>query len=391
MSVNGTLDPDQVWGFLKGSGTRKKQPGQSQAPSEVGPSRQRFQDKEGQEKVTDSTKTAPKPSGGGGTGPFDIWRGFISGLSLLTSPIEPLSISFSRSNNDTKSNLEGRPAMAYVFGFSDTVLVNSRAGSQGISNVDATSQTDAISVKNNIKVFRFLTVNNSFALSSSERHQNGSDNWSESKAFPNLSTSLGQIEKVIPFRWIFVSASAKTGYSAKTDKSWAGSKTSVPTSTVTTTGFSPLISISGNTKRGIRLNFSVDQSTSTTEPDVGTRTERSSMSWRLTADYTFRSPNGIPIPLLRSIRLNSQMSLSMTVSGRTSDNKTATKKDGEWTPYQLVNSSSELSVSPQANYSFSSRVKGGFSAEWRDSKDNSGGAPRKSHIRELGIWVEFSF
>ena len=81
------------------------------------------------------------------------------------------------------------------------------------------------------------------------------------------------------------------------------------------------------------------------------------------------------------------MSLSLTISGRTSDNKTATPTSG----YQLVNSSSEISIAPHANYSFSSRVKGGFSAEWRESKDNSAGAPRKSHVRELGIWVEFSF
>jgi hypothetical protein len=120
---------------------------------------------------------------------------------------------------------------------------------------------------------------------------------------------------------------------------------------------------------------------------VGTRSRRTSSSWRLTADYTFRSPNGIPIPLLRSIRLESQMSLSLTFSGRTSDSETATGDAG----YQHQSSSSEFSVAPRANYSFSSRVTGGLTAEWRDSQDDSGGAPRKSHVRELGIWVEFSF
>ncbi len=142
-----------------------------------------------------------------------------------------------------------------------------------------------------------------------------------------------------------------------------------------------------NTKRGVRLNFSMDRTKSTNEPDAGTRQRRSSSSWRLTLDYTFRSPNGIPLPLLRGIRLNSQMALSLAITGRSS----ATENASGTASYQLINTSSEFAVSPRANYSFSSRVKGGFSAEWRDSKDDSGGSPRKSHVRELALWVEFSF
>lgn len=391
MSVNTTLDPDKVWAFLRGDDSGKKRPGRSRAPSRVGPSRRKLQeenqDKDSSAKQDSTAAEVKQEGGGGGIGPMDLWRGLISGFSLLTSPIEPLSVTLSRTNGDVKSNLADRPRFAYLFGLSDTVYVASRDGVKGISSVDNTSQSDALTVKNNIRVLRFLTFSSGYTWGASERHQQTSDNWAKSVTFPDLSTSLGQIEKVIPFRWLFTNATAKTGYSAKVDSAWAGSQDLPPTNVTKTSGFSPLISITGTTKRGVRLNFVTDHTTSTNEPDTGQRQRRKSSSWRLTLDYTFRSPNGLPLPLLRSIRISSQMAVSLAIGGRSSSTETAAPGEG----YQQTNTSNEFSVSPRANYSFSSRVKGGMSAEWRDTKDYSAGSPRKSHVRELALWVEFSF
>ena len=117
-------------------------------------------------------------------------------------------------------------------------------------------------------------------------------------------------------------------------------------------------------------------------------TERTQSSYRVTFDYSFRSPYGIPLPLLRGIKLKSRMSISLSISKRNSETMIDKKQGNGLEPQS---SSSEFAVSPRANYSFSSRVKGGLTAQWTDSQDNTGGALRKSHIRELGIWAEFSF
>jgi hypothetical protein len=82
------------------------------------------------------------------------------------------------------------------------------------------------------------------------------------------------------------------------------------------------------------------------------------------------------------------MSISVAVTGKSGEaydfDTTGTRR--------LTQTSSEFTVTPQGNYSFSARVKGGFTAQWSDIMDNSpGSGRRKSHIRSLGIWAEFSF
>jgi hypothetical protein len=58
----------------------------------------------------------------------------------------------------------------------------------------------------------------------------------------------------------------------------------------------------------------------------------------------------------------------------------------------LTSSSKTLTISPQATYSFSLRMKGGMTAEWSDRSDRSPSTGRrKTHVRSLGIWAEFTF
>jgi cell surface protein SprA len=326
---------------------------------------------------------------GGVFGPVIIWRRFLDGLGWITTPIAPLSVTYSHSDAITQNSLRERPGLGFQFGFAtDTsqlppvVVTSSSPG-----RVPTRSGSDRIDVKNSLKLGNILTIGNSYGWSMSRRQQSGSSNYTFSRSFPVLSTSFERLERITPVGWIFTNASIRTAYNHKYDEAGNGDKRSPIywTSKSWSSGFSPLVSVSGTIHKTIRCGFSMTDTKSHSEQNQkqSRPTDAHSTTWDVNLDYSFSSPKGIPIPLLRGIRLKSQMTMSVRVSGK-SNQSFIVDTSGVSRP---VEQSSDLSVSPQANYSFSTRVKGGFTAQWSDSKSNG----RKNHTRSLALWAEFTF
>jgi hypothetical protein len=88
---------------------------------------------------------------------------------------------------------------------------------------------------------------------------------------------------------------------------------------------------------------------------------------------------------LGRLKFQSNLSVSLDISWRSSERRTAVG-DGE---FSVTSSSTEFSVSPRGSYNFSSQINGGFQARWADRNDRKTG--KKTHSRELGIWVEIKF
>ncbi|MEW5876187.1 MAG: cell surface protein SprA, partial [Candidatus Zixiibacteriota bacterium] len=395
-SVTGTFDPRKFWDFASmgrpGAGRKKSSSDIPRGRDRAKPVEPEDQPPAPSDSAAGPDEAAKKPDeedSGPGISPLSAWRGLMRGFNLLTSPIDPLSVTFSRQNADSRNGLMYRPPYAYQFGlnlYHDTVFSLAPESGNSAARTDAYSETDVLNVKNNFRIGRFLTIASSFGQSVARREQRGYlPNETRSRTFPSLNTQLGQLEKFKPVGWILVNASVKTGYTRKDDESYVGDSL---TSEATNEGWTPVFSITGQTKQGIRLTLSNDRTTNITRPSQANATKRVTAATRLTLDYSFRSPNGIPIPFLRSIRLSSQLTMSLSVLRRTTTTEIAPKGTDDFAPSQ---ESKELSFEPRMNYSFSSRVKGGMTARWTDSEDTSAGSPRKTHIRELGLWAEFSF
>jgi cell surface protein SprA len=339
----------------------------------------------------DSTKKErPSAKGGGGFGPFDAWRAFLGGLDWITTPIGPLSVSFQHNEGDNQVTSK-RPNWRYQFGLSESTGTGPAVGSISAASVAAKTKSDNLGIKNQLKFANILTFSNSYSLSLSRRIQGASVNRSKSLTFPALATSLDRLERFKPIGWFLTGVSARFGFNQKIDSAWTGSTAS----RTKTTSFSPLLNLTGTIKKTIRFGFTVDQNKTETSSQLAgiNPTERTSRSWRLNADYSFSSPKGIPLPFLRGIRLKSQMSISVVVSGRSGEAYDFIRKPDSTIERRQTQTSSDFTVTPTANYSFSTRVRGGFTAQWSDIMDNSSGGlgRRKSHIRSLGIWAEFSF
>ena len=101
--------------------------------------------------------------------------------------------------------------------------------------------------------------------------------------------------------------------------------------------------------------------------------------------YSFSSPRGIKIPIFGRLKFRSNLSLSTDISFRKQKKESAAKEGG----YSSLGDETNFVVTPTISYSFSSQINGGLSGKWQTT--NNVAQNRKSHVRELRIWVEIRF
>ncbi|MEW5700802.1 MAG: cell surface protein SprA [Candidatus Zixiibacteriota bacterium] len=384
-SANGTFDLQK---FLNALSLRRSRP-----PTQARPSSPQRRESAGPASGDDAKKDTttaptPKPSGQGGFVAFGAWDALLSGLRWLTSPIGAMSLSYGRSDRDARQNLANRPSQFYQFGWRlDELVPRSATGIQGTGQVDSRSRRETYGVKNQLNFFKILTFGSSYGFSRTQNVTAGSRTRAEGTEFPSLTTGLQRLERFKPLGWVFSTASASFGYTRKKEKSYQNDDLNGNT---VTEDFRPLLRIVGSTRKGLQVTMQWDRGSSTNEPRFSAaKTKGSSSGMSLTTNYTFSSPNGIPLPILRAIRLRSQMSLSVTLTRKTGESLSAPVGSDA---FQLTQSNTDFGVSTSARYSFSTRLSGGMSAEWTDRSENSQSAGRrKSHVRSLALWAEFTF
>ncbi len=388
-SLSGTFDPVKFWGFLgartKGTGAAAQQP----RTAVTGGVRERRRDADTTNADTTAAQPKPKPAGGGGAMPVNAWRSLMGGMRWVTSPIGQTTLSFGRTDTDSRRDLYKRPSWRYQFGIDleeETPLAGNVGGGSN-TLVNTKSERETFSVKNQLNFFNLLNISSGYTKNRSSTIKTGSNNSTESEIFPSLSTGFQRLERLIPFKWLFTSATARVGYERKKDASFTNGQIQSETSS---RAFTPLVSIQGTMKSGFTTNFVYETGDADTRQFVSKqKSHKDASSIRVTGNYSFSSPNGIPLPILRGLRLRSTMSLSVSVGYKVDESFTGADTSSVLT---LTSSSKTLTISPQATYSFSLRMKGGMTAEWSDRSDRSPSTGRrKTHVRSLGIWAEFTF
>ena len=388
-SASGTFDLGKFWTAISGPKSKAPSPpatsGDAKRSSAVGPPAT-------EASSTDTSATKPKkPTESKGQGGFvglSAWQALIGGLRWLTSPIGPMSVNYGRSDRDARQGLVFRPSQLYRIGWRlDEVVPVADSIGQSVAQVDARSRRETYGVRNQVSFLKALTFGSSYSFSSQQNITAGSKSRSEGTEFPALTTQLQRIERFKPIGWVFSTASASFSYLRKSEKSYQGEVLNQNTTTET---FRPFLRVTGTTRKGLQLTMELDRGANTSEPRfAAAKTKRTTSELSLTSSYTFSSPNGIPLPILRGLRLRSQMSLSVAVSRKTSESLSAPVGSSN---YQVTQSGTDFGVSVSSRYSFSTRLTGGMSAEWTDRSENSQSTGRnKSHVRALAIWAEFSF
>jgi len=314
----------------------------------------------------------------------------LRGIRYITDAIRPISGKIGTGQSMSFPGLAEKASMPFRFGLTDDPGVES-VNTTTTTVRESKSITRSFSASSGVSLFAGISVDVSYGRNTRETFdatptKNISEKW------PDLRFNLRQIRGLWYVGKVLNSLSPNSGYSrSKNTKQRTTSP--YPSQIDEQSAFAPLISFTINPLRSMRSTVRYETSSSTntqiseTSGQKTNITKRSSQSFSFSWSYSFRNPTGVKLPVLGRIKFESNLSLSLDVTYRKSYGEAADAKSNF--SFEPTEDKTSLNIRPNANYSFSSTVKGGIQGRWQDSNDIR--SSRKSHTRELGIWVELRF
>jgi hypothetical protein len=306
-------------------------------------------------------------------------------LAGLTNRIDPVTGAYQGSKNFSRSGLLSRPSLAYRLGFTNNPKVERKGTSQ---STDGITTQDGYTARSGIRMLG-TKINFSYSKSIGKNEVSTGDTKNTSTIFPDFDFGWSNVAKIWLLKKFVHASSYKFDYSKKEDKS-EEERTGELLSKKTSERLSHLATFSHNWKNGATTNLEIkkDYGTDQSLQNPGRNrnaTKNYSNSVALNNSYSFSAPQGIKIPFLRKIKFKSTLNLSLSIAMTSSKQKRSVGGQG----YNTIQDQSNLSITANSGYSFSQQVTGGFTAKWLDSNDKM--TKRKTHTRELGIWMTLNF
>ncbi|MCH8304942.1 MAG: hypothetical protein IIB94_07395, partial [Candidatus Marinimicrobia bacterium] len=149
----------------------------------------------------------------------------------------------------------------------------------------------------------------------------------------------------------------------------------------------PLVGMTFNFKKNISATFRYNKSSSISNFFGGIREGtqlQNTSNISLTANYSRRGGLNIPLVFLKDLKLDNQVSFSLTYDNGKSETLTRTgSTEGEFAP---INLSRRWSLNPQMTYSFSSKLNGGVFFEFGKTETIQG----STSFRDFGVTVNIA-
>ncbi|MEE9553190.1 MAG: cell surface protein SprA, partial [candidate division Zixibacteria bacterium] len=318
----------------------------------------------------------------------------ISPLQILkkiagtVKTIKPIRASIQKDKRLNKQGLIERPSWKYRFAFSDNpqAAVKSTGGLVGSDN---TTSTDTYNIDSGFQPFGGFDITTSYNRRISINRRGTTDpTETKSITFPSVTLNISGIEKISLFKSFARTVGWQFSYSKKMDET-GNADTDELYTRETEKRYAPLASLTLNFRGNIRGSIRYDKTTASSKNlksagQSDRQVERNDGNLKLNVTYTFSAPKGLKLPLLKRIKFNSQLSVSLDIGINSSKSESITsgRKSVD------VNRKS-TSIEPKLSYQFSKAITGGLRARWNDSDDKI--QKRKHHVRELGIWTEIRF
>lgn len=320
-----------------------------------------------------------------------VWNPIASVMDFLTGWIKPISFDYNEGYQYAYTGILARAKWKFRFGLTDEIGVPIDPNSRTTGLSASASKSTSYSLGSGTTFLGGLRTDVSFNRKISE-DLNKSINSQKSIAttFPDFRFTIGTLSTIKIFNPIIKRFSPRTSYSRSKTES-INMQTGLRSSEKTATTQRPLLSFSFNITSGMQINVSTDRTVNESKNlnsqtgAVSSRSRDVSKNYSADTKYSFSAPTGLRVPLLGRLKLNSTATISVEVAMRNQKTESATGS----APLASTGERSDFSVSPTISYSFSSQIKGGLTARWQDSNDVS--LKRKSHARELRMWVNITF
>jgi hypothetical protein len=300
--------------------------------------------------------------------------------------LDNLSVSYGNSKQIRGFGYTERPSWDFVWGLTDQVDSRIQSGVTEGTNRNSDGVTVSRSARSGLNI-----LGSRITLSYSWREQRSNNTANRSKTqtetFPSARITFSQLSNLGIIKKLMNSATMEFAYDEKNDFQLNESLGDT-TSASKDIRFTPLLGLSMNWRGNVSTQVKIDHTQRTARsPSSATnsRSRGSDDAITFSLRYSFSAPGGIKLPFLSGIRLSSTMNLSVSASW----SKSKQEQSVSGGPFQLTSERTTLSIAPQAGYSFSQTLTGGFRARWQDTNDKV--QQSNTHVRELGFWVEFRF
>ncbi|MGB2980487.1 MAG: hypothetical protein WBC77_04500 [Candidatus Zixiibacteriota bacterium] len=306
-------------------------------------------------------------------------------LRKLTRRMDAVKVSYRKNQSFSKSGLMDRPLFSYRLGFTDDPGVGRKGQAQ---STDRVTEREDYSAKSGLKL---LSTHMDLSYS---RNVNRTVTATEatkitSTRFPDFGFALRNLGKLWLLKSFFTSFSYNFGYFKLVDER-GSERTGETFSKKISENFSPLASVSMTWKKGIQSSVKITRKV-TTDQNLRRQGGNQSVtkaydnSMNITNKYSFSAPHGIKLPFLKKLKFRSSLSLSANVT--IASRKTKSSVGGQ--AFNVTQDNGRISITSNVSYRFSSQVNGGVKIGWVDTNDKK--TKRKTHTRELGIWMEIRF
>lgn len=311
-------------------------------------------------------------------------------MRFLTGWIDPFSYSYKESFSYSYPGLLERAQLKFRFGLTNDAGARPSTSTTSFRSNSA-SKTTSYSFSSGTKLLGGLKTDVSFSRTiRRDIIKAGSRAKSVSTTFPDITFAIRPLTTIKFFNPIIKRFSPRTKFSRSKSENF-NLTTGFRTSEKTTTSQNPLLSFNFAFIKGMQINVKTDRSVTTDKSynsatgALSRTTRNTSRSTGFATKYSFTWPTGVKIPIMGRLRFKSTMSMSVDVSTRSQKTEESTGNS----PMNSMGERSDLMISPSISYSFSSQIKGGLTGRWQDTNDKQ--RKRKSHVRELRIWVDIRF
>lgn len=311
----------------------------------------------------------------------------LKGIRYITDAIKPVTVRYGITEG-SMFPLATKAKMAYRFGFTNDPGVPLARTTSVVRQSHSIGRT--VSANSGVALFSGIGVDARYERTKQEQLDNSTERVSET--WPDLTFNLRSIRGLWLFGKFMNAISPSSAFNRNVEynqRRGAGFRTEQ----TVRRAFAPFLGFSINISKAIRTNARLEQSTLTrtryteTTGALAGITRSTSKGVSFDGSYSFRNPSGIRLPLFGRIKFESVMSITINVAYRTTNDEEG--KAANKYRLEAFSRKTSLNVQPGASYSFSSTIKGGMSARWQDNYDSN--TRRRTHTRELGLWIEMNF
>jgi cell surface protein SprA len=338
-----------------------------------------------QEKIAAEEEAKTKKKADSGPGPISKTFQFLTGW------LNPITYDFNERYNYTFTGLEERAQFKFRMGLSGDVGASQKTNARSSGYSNASSKSTAITLGSGTVFFGGLKTDVTFNRKvDQDIVKSVNPQKTVSTVFPDFRFTIQPLTTIKIFNPIIRRFNPRTGYSKSRGEVF-NLQSGFKSTERTTTSQRPLLSINFDILRGMQINFSTDRSVTdeniinSQNGNLTSRTRTTVKNTSISTKYSFSAPSGIKFPLLGKLRIQSTMSIAVDVTMR----KTKSESASGNRPLASSGEQSDLLIVPNISYTFSSQIKGSFSARWQDT--NNIATQTKSHVRELRITVDIRF